>query len=77
MSTALVGSSNSVMGALVFLQGTAENVNGSNFFNFSGHVNPTASQLTVAVMSFNPPPLNDGEPSPVPAEILTGALTKQ
>jgi hypothetical protein len=52
-------------------------VNGSNFFNFSGHVNPTASQLTVTIMSFNPHPLNDGEPSPVPAEILTGVLTKQ
>lgn len=56
VSTVLVGSSNSVTGALVFLQGTAENVNGSNFFSFSGHVNRTASQLTVAVMSFNPPP---------------------
>jgi hypothetical protein len=77
VSTALVGSSNSVSGALVFLLGTAENVNGSNYFSFSGHVNPTASQLTVVLMSFNPHPLSDGEPSPVPAEILTGALTKQ
>jgi hypothetical protein len=77
VTTAIVGSSNSVTGGLVFLQGTAENVNGSNYFNFSGHVNPTASQLTVTIMSFNPRPLNDGEPSPVPAEMLTGILTKQ
>jgi hypothetical protein len=77
VSTAIVGTSNSVTGALVFLQGTAENVNGSNFFSFSGHVDPTASQLTVALMSFNPRPLSDGEPSPIPAEMLTGVLTRQ
>jgi hypothetical protein len=77
VSTALVGSSNSVTGALVFLQGTAQNVNGSKYFNFSGHVNPTASQLAVTIMSFNPLPLSDGEPSPVPEQTLTGVLTRQ
>jgi hypothetical protein len=65
VSTALVGNSNSVTGALVFLQGTTENVNGSNSFDFSGHVNPTATQLTVALMNLGP------------TETLTGALTKQ
>lgn len=82
VSTVLVGQNpqtlNSVVtGASVFLQGTAENVNGSKFFSFSGHLNPTATQLTVAIMSFNPALLNDGVPSSVPSENLTGALTKQ
>lgn len=78
VSTALVGgSSNSVVGGLVFLQGTAQNVNESKYFTFSGHVNPTARQLTVTIMSFNPQPLSDGEPSPVTEQTLTGVLTKQ
>jgi hypothetical protein len=68
VSTVLVGGTdildNSVTGAMVFSQGTAENVNGSNLFSFAGHLNPTATQLTVAAMN-------------VANTELTGALTKQ
>ena len=69
VSTMLVGStqllSNFVTGATVNLSGSAQNVNGSNSFDFSGHVNPTATQLTVALMNLGP------------TETLIGALTKQ
>ena len=69
VSTVLVGStqllSNFVTGATVNLSGSAQNVNGSNSFDFSGHVNPTATQLTVAFMNLGP------------TETLIGALTKQ
>jgi len=35
--------SNIVVGATVYLAGTAVNVNESNSFSFSGHLNPTAT----------------------------------
>jgi hypothetical protein len=40
-------------------------VNGPNSFSFSGHLNPTATQLTVTLMNLGS------------TETLTGALTKQ
>jgi hypothetical protein len=56
--------SSAVMGATVYLNGKAMNVNGSNDFTFSGHLNPTATQLTVATMN-------------VGNETVSGTLTKQ
>jgi hypothetical protein len=57
--------SNMVMGATVYMQGKRTNVNGSDTFYFAGHVNPAATQLTVATMNFGP------------NETVTGTLTKQ
>jgi hypothetical protein len=59
--------SNIVTGATVYLGGTAENVNGSNGFSFAGHLNPTATQLTAAVMNLGTNETVTG----------TGTLTKQ
>lgn len=57
--------SNIVIGATVYLQGSSKNVNGSDTFSFNGHLNPTATQLTVTVMNYGP------------NESVTGALTKE
>jgi hypothetical protein len=54
-----------VTGASVFWGGTAENVNGSQSFSFSGHLNPTATQLTATIFQVGP------------NETVTGALTRQ
>lgn len=56
---------NIVFGATVYLAGSAASANGSNNFTFAGHLNPTATQLTVAVMTLGP------------SETLSGTLTKQ
>jgi hypothetical protein len=54
-----------VTGASVFWGGTAENVNGSQSFSFSGHLNPTATQLTATIFQVGP------------NETVTGTLTRQ
>ncbi len=54
-----------VTGASVFWGGTAENVNGSQSFSFSGHLNPTATQLTATLFEVGP------------NETVTGTLTRQ
>jgi hypothetical protein len=54
-----------VTGATVFWGGTAENVNGSQNFSFSGHLNPAATQLTVTIFQVGP------------NETVTGTLTRQ
>jgi hypothetical protein len=58
-------SQGAVTGASVFWGGTAENVNGSQDFSFSGHLNPTATQLTVTIFQVGP------------NETVTGTLTRQ
>jgi hypothetical protein len=69
VSTVLVGNplmlSSIVTGATVSVSGSTQNVNGPNSFSFSGHLNPTATQLTVTLMNLGS------------TETLTGALTKQ
>jgi hypothetical protein len=69
VSTVLVGNpqmlNSTVTGATVSLAGSTQNVNGSNFFGLSGHLNPTATQLTVTLMNLGP------------TETVTGVLTKQ
>ena len=55
----------SVVGATVGIEGLANNINGSNPFGFSGHLNPEATQITITNMAIG----NN--------ENLTGALTKQ
>jgi hypothetical protein len=55
----------SVTGANVGWGGTAENVNGSQNFTFSGHLNPTATQLTVTIFQVGS------------NETVTGTLTRQ
>jgi hypothetical protein len=66
VTTALIPSSNpqnsTVVGATVYLTGSATNVNGSAAFSIAGH--PTATQLTITNMNFG------GD------ENVTGALTK-
>jgi hypothetical protein len=57
--------SNIVVGATVYLEGSAASANGSNSFAFAWHLNPTATQLTVAMMTLGP------------SETLSGTLTKQ
>jgi hypothetical protein len=54
-----------VTGANVGWGGTAENVNGSQDFSFSGHLNPMATQLTVTIFQVGP------------NETVTGTLTRQ
>ena len=54
-----------VTGASVFWGGTAQNVNGSQSFSFSGHLNPTATQLTATLFEVGP------------NETVTGTLTRQ
>jgi hypothetical protein len=54
-----------VTGANVGWSGTAENVNGSKNFSFSGHLNATATQLTVTIFQV------------WPNETVTGTLTRQ
>jgi hypothetical protein len=54
-----------VTGASVLWGGTAENVNGSQSFSFSGHLNPTATQLTVTLFQVGP------------NETATGTLARQ
>jgi hypothetical protein len=54
-----------VTGASVFWGGTAENVNGSQDFSFSGHLNPTATQLTATIFQVGS------------NETVTGTLTRQ
>lgn len=54
-----------VTGASVFWGGTAENVNGSQSFSFSGHLNPTATQLTATIFQVGS------------NETVTGTLTRQ
>ena len=54
-----------VTGAMVGWGGTAENVNGSQNFSFSGHLNPTATQLTVTIFQVGS------------NETVTGTLTRQ
>jgi hypothetical protein len=58
-----------VVGAMVYLGGSAININGSNSFNFEAHLNANATQMTITSMYFGPL-------TPAP-ETLTGALTKQ
>jgi hypothetical protein len=58
-------SQGAVTGASVFWSGTAENVNGSQNFSFSGHLNPTATQLTATLFQV------------WPNETVTGTLTRQ
>jgi hypothetical protein len=69
VSTPLIPStftqSNIVLGATVYLAGSATNINGSEPFTIAGHLNPSATQLTIAYMNFGP------------NETVTGALTKQ
>jgi hypothetical protein len=69
MSTVLVGNpqmlNSAVTGATVGVAGSTQNVNESNFFGLSGHLNPTATQITVTLMNLGP------------TETLTGVLTKQ
>jgi hypothetical protein len=54
-----------VTGANVSWGGTAENVNGSQSFSFSGHVNPTATHLTVTIFQVGS------------SETVSGTLTRQ
>jgi hypothetical protein len=54
-----------VTGANVGWSGTAENVNGSQNFSFSAHLNPTATQLTVTVFQVGS------------NETVTGTLARQ
>jgi hypothetical protein len=63
INSALQG--NSVSGATASISGTAQNVNGSQPFAITGHLNPAATQLTIAYMNFGA------------NETVTGALTKQ
>jgi hypothetical protein len=56
---------NVVTGAIIFLDGSAQTVNGSEPFTISAHLNPTATQLTITYMNFGA------------NENVTGALTKQ
>jgi hypothetical protein len=69
VSTTIVPSTqpltNIVLGATVYLGGSAKTVNGSDTFSFAGHLNPAATQLTVAIMNFGP------------NETVSGTLTKQ
>jgi hypothetical protein len=69
VSTVLVGNplmlNSIVTGATVSVSGSTQNVNGPNTFSLSGHLNPTATQVTVTLMNLGP------------TETLTGALTKQ
>jgi hypothetical protein len=69
VTTALVPSSgtqnNIVLGATVYLSGSAQNANGSEPFTIAGHLNPAATQLTITYMNFGA------------NENVTGALTKQ
>ena len=54
----------SVVGATVSIAANLNNINGSNPFGFTGHLNPEATQITITDM---------GSPN----ENFTGALTKQ
>jgi hypothetical protein len=69
VTTALISSSapqsNIVSGATTYISGTAQNVNGSEPFVISAHLNPAATQLTITDMNFGA------------TENVTGALTKQ
>jgi hypothetical protein len=69
VTTVLVPSSapgnNVVAGATIFLDGSAQNVNGSEPFTIAGHLNPASTQFTVTYMNFGA------------NENVTGALTKQ
>ena len=69
VTTALIASSNTqssiVNGGTVYLSGSAKNVNGSEPFTIAAHLNPQATQLTIAFMNFGA------------NEYVTGALTKQ
>jgi hypothetical protein len=69
VTTALIASSNPrnsvVIGATVYFIVSANNVNGSEAFAISGHLNPTATQLSITNMSVGV------------YENVTGALTKQ
>jgi hypothetical protein len=58
-------SQGAVTGASVFWGGTAENVNGSQNFSFSGHLNPASTQLTVTIFQVGS------------NETVTGTLTRQ
>jgi hypothetical protein len=57
-------SQGAVTGASVFWGGTAENVNGSQNFSFSGHLNPAATQLTATIFQVGS------------NETVTGTLTR-
>jgi hypothetical protein len=59
------GSKGVVTGATVAWSGSAENVNGSQSFSFSGHLNPTATQLTATIFQVGP------------NETVTGTLTRR
>lgn len=59
------GSQGLVTGATVAWSGSAENVNGSQSFSFSGQLNPTATQLTATIFQVGP------------HETVTGTLTRQ
>jgi hypothetical protein len=54
-----------VTGATVSWGGAAQNVNGSQSFQFSGHLNPAATQLTATLFQVGP------------NEWVTGTLTRQ
>jgi hypothetical protein len=56
---------NSVTGATVYINGTSKNVNTSQILSLNGHLNPSATQITISFMSVGPD------------EIITGSLTKQ
>jgi hypothetical protein len=55
---------NSVNGGTVYINGSSKNINGSQPFSLTGHLNPNATQMTISYMT-----LGD--------ENMTGALTKQ
>jgi hypothetical protein len=65
LAPSTLAETNVVNGATVYLGGTTENVNGTGNFSFAGHLNPTATQLTITLMSFGP------------NETVTGTLTRQ
>jgi hypothetical protein len=58
-----------VIGAIVYLGGSAININGSNSFSFTAHLNTNATQMTITSMYFGPETPG--------SESLTGTLTKQ
>jgi hypothetical protein len=60
-----VPTDNSVNGGTVYIYGTYNNVNGSEVLNLSGHLNPNATQITIANMNIS----NN--------EYVTGSLTKK
>jgi hypothetical protein len=55
----------SVFGATISIGGLANNINGSNPFDFSGHLNSESTQITITNMDIGP------------NENFAGALTQQ